>query len=410
MSNRTKFKTYQFALVICRNFDGRYLAVNETQNRGWWIPGGAVDAGESFDVAALRETMEEGGIKIKLKGILKIDHDLFGVDQVRMRVIFFAEPIDKKQTPKQYHDKHSLEAQWVTVDQFKAKNNIRGDELIEWGTYIDQGGQIFPLSLLMQDSKFKLDPNENLSFYYPDKSCKKPVYINHLNMLQNRQVQSQEEEKKQSKHSKQKDKDIEMQNKSDVVNDNGIQYNFGALQISDQQKQTDTEDREPIPNQVSQKKDNKDKIIINWKKVIQLKDDKLYQQTVQQCIDQRIDVNIPISAKKLIPMYKAIRNGCSSKTIKMFLEAGSSISYLTTNRRNAFHYAVNRGDPDILQVLLEHLQHQPILSIEQKLDILSQKDLDKNRSPLQLARLKIELEDKMKQFFQNLNVIYSKLQ
>eukprot|EP00347_Sterkiella_histriomuscorum_P020309 403338304 len=393
MSNRTKFKTYQFALVICRNFDGRYLAVNETQNRGWWIPGGAVDAGESFDVAALRETMEEGGIKIKLKGILKIDHDLFGVDQVRMRVIFFAEPIDKKQTPKQYHDKHSLEAQWVTVDQFKAKNNIRGDELIEWGTYIDQGGQIFPLSLLMQDSKFKLDPNENLSFYYPDKSCKKP---------------SQEEEKKQSKHSKQKDKDIEMQNKSDVVNDNGIQYNFGALQISDQQKQTDTEDREPIPNQVSQKKDNKDKIIINWKKVIQLKDDKLYQQTVQQCIDQRIDVNIPISAKKLIPMYKAIRNGCSSKTIKMFLDAGSSISQQTTSRKNALHYALDRGDPEIFQVLLDHLKHHPTLSVERKIEILSEKDKNNNKSPFQMARANEELNNKMKQFFLDINILNSK--
>ena len=41
---------------------GKYLAVNESKNRGWWIPGGAVDAGGSFQIAAHRECMEEAGV------------------------------------------------------------------------------------------------------------------------------------------------------------------------------------------------------------------------------------------------------------------------------------------------------------------------------------------------------------
>jgi ADP-ribose pyrophosphatase YjhB (NUDIX family) len=40
------------------------LAVNESRNRGWWIPGGAVDLNETFYDAAHRETMEEAGVKI----------------------------------------------------------------------------------------------------------------------------------------------------------------------------------------------------------------------------------------------------------------------------------------------------------------------------------------------------------
>ena len=28
---------------------GKWLAVKETKNRGWWIPGGAVDCGETFE-------------------------------------------------------------------------------------------------------------------------------------------------------------------------------------------------------------------------------------------------------------------------------------------------------------------------------------------------------------------------
>ena len=48
-SDRTCFKTYQFSLIIVRNpFKespdyNKWLAVKETRNRGWWIPGGAVD-------------------------------------------------------------------------------------------------------------------------------------------------------------------------------------------------------------------------------------------------------------------------------------------------------------------------------------------------------------------------------
>lgn len=74
---RTIFKTYEFALVIVRNFDGRWLTVNESKNRGWWIPGGGVDLNESFIEAAHRETKEEAGIEIKIKGVLRVEHSVF---------------------------------------------------------------------------------------------------------------------------------------------------------------------------------------------------------------------------------------------------------------------------------------------------------------------------------------------
>ncbi len=83
-SERTVFKTYQFGLVICYNSFkeskdyGKWLAVKESRNRGWWIPGGAVDFGESFEIAALRECREEAGIDVNLKGILKVDHSVKG--------------------------------------------------------------------------------------------------------------------------------------------------------------------------------------------------------------------------------------------------------------------------------------------------------------------------------------------
>ena len=84
-----------FALVICRNpKTGQYLAVNETKNRGWWIPGGAVDAGETFRTAAMRECIEEAGILIDIKGVIKVEHFLSNNNFFKMRVIFYAEPKD----------------------------------------------------------------------------------------------------------------------------------------------------------------------------------------------------------------------------------------------------------------------------------------------------------------------------
>ena len=62
-----------------------------------------------------------------------------------MRVIFYAEPIDPDCIPKQEPDKESNGAKWVTLEEFSKFKHIRGQELIEYGTYLEKGGQIFPL-------------------------------------------------------------------------------------------------------------------------------------------------------------------------------------------------------------------------------------------------------------------------
>ncbi len=60
------------ALVICKNpVTKKYLGVFET-NKTWWVPGGRVDAPEYFTIGAARECVEEAGIDVELKGILRI--------------------------------------------------------------------------------------------------------------------------------------------------------------------------------------------------------------------------------------------------------------------------------------------------------------------------------------------------
>lgn len=157
MSERVPFSTHGFAVVVCRNFDGKWLAVKETRNRGWWLPAGLVDPGEDFIQAAHRECFEEAFVRIVIKGVLRVEHSVYAPTHARMRVIFFAEPIDSNQMPKTIADKESEEARWVTLEELKilAKKmpGLRGPELYEWGSYIEKGGSVAPVHFLCREDE-----------------------------------------------------------------------------------------------------------------------------------------------------------------------------------------------------------------------------------------------------------------
>ena len=47
-------------------------------------------------------------------------------------------------------DSESVEARWVTLDEFENIGKIRGDELLEFGSYIQNGGAIYPLDMFRE--------------------------------------------------------------------------------------------------------------------------------------------------------------------------------------------------------------------------------------------------------------------
>ena len=59
--------------------------------------------------------MEEAGVAIDLKGVIKVQYFVDEMNEGKMRVIFYAEPQDPNVVPKQVADKESIEAQWVTI-------------------------------------------------------------------------------------------------------------------------------------------------------------------------------------------------------------------------------------------------------------------------------------------------------
>ena len=59
------FRPRTFGVKCVVEHDGRWLMIRNTYGGGYWtFPGGAIDAGESPDAAAMREVAEEVGIEL----------------------------------------------------------------------------------------------------------------------------------------------------------------------------------------------------------------------------------------------------------------------------------------------------------------------------------------------------------
>lgn len=144
--------TYTFTLVVCRRkSDGKFLLVHEVCNWGWWLPGGRINKGEDLIQSAIRETKEEAGIDIKITGVLRFEYSPRGFADARMRVIFFAEPVDENQEPKTLPDFESMAAAYVDIGQL-AKLPLRSNEPTEWFNYVHRGGVIYPIALLTNEN------------------------------------------------------------------------------------------------------------------------------------------------------------------------------------------------------------------------------------------------------------------
>lgn len=145
---REGIPTWFYALVVVRRGE-RFLALREASHeQGWYLPAGRCEAGERLTDAAARECLEETGVPVVLDGILRVEH---GLNQwgSRVRVIFTGRPADDR-APKSFADEHSLEARWVTTGELAALP-LRHPEVLDLFRYVEQGGLVHPLSLLVDE-------------------------------------------------------------------------------------------------------------------------------------------------------------------------------------------------------------------------------------------------------------------
>lgn len=148
---RTPIPTWTFALVVVRRFDDEFLVVHERKHgQQWYLPAGRVEPGEDLAEAAVRETLEETGVRVELTGILRIEHTPRPSGDARMRVIFTARPIGDD-TPNFEPNEHALEARWVTLPELDLLP-LRGDEVRDIFEYVARSSNgPFPMSLLTHE-------------------------------------------------------------------------------------------------------------------------------------------------------------------------------------------------------------------------------------------------------------------
>ena len=132
-----------FALVVCqRKSDGKFLLIQEPLGigGGYWVPAGRVDPGETLTTGGVRETLEEAGIHIEIKSVLKV------ILSDALRIIYLAYPVDgTDDTPKTVPDFESAGAMWVSVRNVKEKltpslcRSGRATEPLEWFPKVADG-------------------------------------------------------------------------------------------------------------------------------------------------------------------------------------------------------------------------------------------------------------------------------
>ena len=108
--------------------DNKILMVQEAKKEcygQWNFPAGHVDEKELITDAAIRETFEETGCKIKLTGVLPISTIVLANGQTVVTIKFSADIIDEN---IKVDKTEQLDVQWIELDKVKSmtKEELRG--------------------------------------------------------------------------------------------------------------------------------------------------------------------------------------------------------------------------------------------------------------------------------------------
>lgn len=134
--------------VIVR--DGKILMVKEAKKKcygQWNFPAGHVDELEKITDAAIRETYEETGCKVKLTGVLPILTSYGKDGETRVHFRFTADILEEN---IKFDEEEILDVQWIDFEKVKnmTSNELRGYNLNIQHIRDFEENKIYPLEIL----------------------------------------------------------------------------------------------------------------------------------------------------------------------------------------------------------------------------------------------------------------------
>lgn len=135
--------------AFVRDDEGRILLIRRDDNGNWSMPGGAMDPGESLTDCAVRETLEETGIRIAATDLVgiwtdplhRIEYTSDGEVRQEFTVIYAGRYLSGEPTPS----KESLSVEWVDAEKVPSLQMDRSQRVrIDWALnerwpHIDRG-------------------------------------------------------------------------------------------------------------------------------------------------------------------------------------------------------------------------------------------------------------------------------
>ena len=147
---RVAVPIYGVVMVLIED-QGRYVMIQEAMpKRGypWFIPAGVVEPGESIVEAAKRETMEEAGLEVEPRHILRIEHFIpYDQDQQHPTTELWRFVMIAKATGgelKTVADEHSMQARWYRPAELHGLT-LRSDEVFKLIDLHEQGAPRLPI-------------------------------------------------------------------------------------------------------------------------------------------------------------------------------------------------------------------------------------------------------------------------
>lgn len=109
-----------------------WLITQHSQHKGWVFPKGLVgdsDENESMEVAALREVLEEGGVKAKIVDDkpIKVEYSYRFKDTLIQKTVYYYLMEYLSGNPKD-HDWEMMDAKFVSEDEVKKTLTYKSDQ------------------------------------------------------------------------------------------------------------------------------------------------------------------------------------------------------------------------------------------------------------------------------------------